>query len=1089
MKSLLDVRRRAAFALNNRKAHPCIGFALALCLLLPLAGFAQEAPPESETEQAEAEAEATAEETGEVESAEEAEEEAAAEESVAAADEPAPDVEEIVVTGSRIRRDAFTAALPVTVITSEGAALAGLTSTADILQSSALASGTQIDNSFGGFVVSGGPGVNTFGLRSLNAGRTLLLVNGRRFTPAGTRGAVSSVDLNTIPFVAVQRIEILKDGASSVYGADAVAGVVNIITRKRFDDFAIRGNFTDELDYREMSMIYGKTWDRGFFDFSLEYNEFGPVRRAENTWSYCDQEPLTDGGIYSPVFTPNGNCLGRVFNFARIHRIGSFRPNPANATGWLGIGRNAPAPVGHFDTRNPEEEEMIGNSKLLQIYSDGEWDFDLDRVAWLGALGDWLGAVTTEYEFYYTSRSFRRHGGHNQFFPDVSPSNPTQPFNEPTQLTNNPNLLFDIDSLSDFIERDIEFIRPIVMTYDLLDPHDAVENDVTTIRVGAEGDLGLYQWQLDASHSWSRGEYSYDTLLKDKVARALAVVSTSQGIRCPNTQAELDSVEDQLEVALEEDADTFGPRILAEGPDPNCVPLDLFSREALTEGFIPQDAADYVTEWVTGKTAYNLSTVNFQVEGELFTLPAGAARGVVGLEWRRRELDDRPPQVSADNNQWGLTSAGRTVGRDRVSEAYTEVELPLLAGYALSGVSVAEELTLNLSWRYTDYSSYGNEDTWRVLLNYAPNPVFRVRTSLGTSFRAPSLYQLHLNRQTGFISAERDPCNNYRDDQRSTQSNTYINCDAQLATILEADGADNFFPSSSILGVTGGNRDLKAETSDSLSLGLIVTPDLAGLLPQLGVNLSLAWDYYEIDIENAIAQFPSFITLPRCYASENFSAPECALIGEVGEDGERRMRDPLTGDLTFLNTSFFNIAVEETRGYDITLRMDREFALGDLSVDILASRLLSYKEVLVEGSEPTEFNGLHTYPDWRGEAEIRFDLRDWSFTWTMDYIGDTEEEPTETVTDEEELADRGVTNVRHADSRLYHTFSIRYSDPKERFDFVAGIRNLMDKDPPLVGWPGAAASKGTFIGYNIPLGGGYDLFGRRFFATLTYSFY
>ena len=102
--------------------------------------------------------------------------------------------EEIIVTGSRIRRDAFTSALPVTVITSEGAALAGMANTSEVLQTSALASGAQIDNTFGGFVVSGGPGVNTFGLRSLDPGRTLILVNGRRFTPAGTRGQVNSVD-------------------------------------------------------------------------------------------------------------------------------------------------------------------------------------------------------------------------------------------------------------------------------------------------------------------------------------------------------------------------------------------------------------------------------------------------------------------------------------------------------------------------------------------------------------------------------------------------------------------------------------------------------------------------------------------------------------------------------------------------------------------------------------------------------------------------------------------------------------------------------------------------------------------------------
>ena len=240
--------------------------------------------------------------------------------------EPSPvagPVEEIIVTGSRIRRDSFTASLPVTVVTDERALLAGLANTSEILQSSALASGTQIDNTFGGFVVSGGPGANTFGLRSLDADRTLVLVNGRRFTPAGTRGQVSSVDLSSIPFVAVQRIEILKDGASSVYGADAVAGVVNIITRKRFDDFRIEADFQQVSDYRSLSLLYGKTWDRGYFDLAVEASGFGPVKRSEFDYSFCDERPLTNGSQHDSIFAASygGRCFGSVNNFVDVYGL------------------------------------------------------------------------------------------------------------------------------------------------------------------------------------------------------------------------------------------------------------------------------------------------------------------------------------------------------------------------------------------------------------------------------------------------------------------------------------------------------------------------------------------------------------------------------------------------------------------------------------------------------------------------------------------------------------------------------------------------------------------------------------------------
>ena len=137
----------------------------------------------------------------------------------------------IVVTGSRIRRDEFTGTEPMTVITAEEITQSGFNSATDALQSNAVTAGAgQINNYFAGFVTDGGTGANTLGLRNLGPARTLILLNGRRLSPAGTRGSVLAADLNVLPTAIVERIEVLKAGASSVYGSDAIAGVVNIIT-------------------------------------------------------------------------------------------------------------------------------------------------------------------------------------------------------------------------------------------------------------------------------------------------------------------------------------------------------------------------------------------------------------------------------------------------------------------------------------------------------------------------------------------------------------------------------------------------------------------------------------------------------------------------------------------------------------------------------------------------------------------------------------------------------------------------------------------------------------------------------------------
>ena len=153
-------------------------------------------------------------------------------------------VEKITVTGSRIVRDTFNSTSPVLVITRDETMMSGFNSTTAALQGTGVtAGGSQINNAFGGFVTDGGPGANTISLRGLGATRTLVLLNGRRVAPAGTRGSVGSADLNVFPTAVVDRIEVLKDGASSIYGSDAVAGVINVITKKNITGVTLEAQY------------------------------------------------------------------------------------------------------------------------------------------------------------------------------------------------------------------------------------------------------------------------------------------------------------------------------------------------------------------------------------------------------------------------------------------------------------------------------------------------------------------------------------------------------------------------------------------------------------------------------------------------------------------------------------------------------------------------------------------------------------------------------------------------------------------------------------------------------------------------------
>ena len=187
------------------------------------------------------------------------------------------------------------------------------------------------------------------------------------------------------------------------------------------------------------------------------------------------------------------------------------------------------------------------------------------------------------------------------------------------------------------------------------------------------------------------------------------------------------------------------------------------------------------------------------------------------------------------------------------------------------------------------------------------------------------------------------------------------------------------------------------------------------------------------------------------------------------------------GQLDSVNSSFINVAVERSAGYDITVRADREFSFGDLSVDILATRLLSYQYGLGD-DKPTNYAGRHAYASWRGEADLRFYWRDMTVAWTIDYIGPTAEEPVYDLD-----GDGTVTNVTNASGKSFHNLSFRYRDPKRRYSLVVGVRNIFDESPPVVGWAAFSPSISTNVGYNIPLGAGYSLLDRRIFATFSYT--
>ena len=199
-------------------------------------------------------------------------------------------LEKVTVTGSLISRLGFDSVSPVQIITADTSTTLGQLDTASILQTTNVAAGsTQINNQFSGFVVEGGNGVQTLSLRGLGANRTLVLLDGRRPGPAGTRGQVGAFDLNVIPSAILQRVELLKDGGGSIYGSDAVAGVANLITRKSVDRTQV--TFQTDLPFESGGSNYqiagatGWDFDNGSVIAAFQWFDAEPLLRKTATSS------------------------------------------------------------------------------------------------------------------------------------------------------------------------------------------------------------------------------------------------------------------------------------------------------------------------------------------------------------------------------------------------------------------------------------------------------------------------------------------------------------------------------------------------------------------------------------------------------------------------------------------------------------------------------------------------------------------------------------------------------------------------------------------------------------------------------------
>lgn len=975
------------------------------------------------------------------------------------AEEEASVQEKVVITGSRIARNEFTSPVAIDVLSADEAKIEGLGDVAALLQTSTAASGSsQINAAVANeFVSNGGTGAETLSLRGLGANRTLFLLNGRRAGPSGTRGSVSSFDLNSIPLAAVERVEILKDGASAVYGSDAIAGVVNIITRKEdggvIDGYASLPTESGGEEFR-LSGSYGKSFDRGSFRVTGDYFKREILARGDRDYLDCNEAyAFNPDGSRADVIDPRTGdyqCQDLLWGHVWIYDYMGADSNVPDTFPYLAqydydgsLAANLPgypavtipgqltAPAGFFpiyydqndidglaawngisvgdearglvnyDHPFQNAETLVPEVERITLMAEGEFELSDSITAYGEALYNTRKTYSDSYRQFWSY-----HYGENSF---GGVNNP-----ETSAIGWSGDQWFSPTAISDRADEEVTVDYTRV---------------VGGLRGELDGFLDGFNWDLAYQYSKSEGEYTEDFIYQDAIFDY-----NFQESLCADINGGVTSV-------------TGTP----------CVDVPWFDPELL-RGNYSQEVEDFLFTRETGETDYTQSSIEGYISGPIFELPAGQLGAAIGFLYQEDEITDTPSGIVLAGNAWGASSAGVTTGKQEQTAIYGEVEIPLLAGKPF-----AENLTVTASGRITDINTVEETgDTYRVALNWAITPEVRIRATQGTSFRAPGLFELYLADETSFgRQSTIDPCFQWG----SALSNGDIS--TQVANNCAADGVpDDHSPAISADVFRGGGLGfLQPETSDNFSAGIVWTPGF--------IDLSVALDYFDIEIKDEITTLSASQIVNGCYESDSFATePLCDRFDRnpAGADGFR---------ITDVRAQFINVASQINEGVDLTIRYNHETRWGDLVIDAQATHQLESFTQLDALGETEDFNGEFGEPETTGYINFNLDTdTNWDFFWGIDFIGETNElERYLSTNSNPTLYGNPVIYRYKTEPVIYHTLSTEYT--RNDWTFRVGVSNVFDEHPPAV----SAADAGNSLVVSQ-----YDYLGRRVFLNLTKSF-
>lgn len=980
-------------------------------------------------------------------------------------------VEKISVTGSRISNPNVESTSPVITVDSALINIRGTTDAVDLL------------NTLPGFFAdqttafaNGATGTSTADLRGLGANRTLILVDGKRLPAGGPlTGLTQGQDLNLIAPQLIDRVDVVTGGASAVYGSDAIAGVVNFITKKDFEGVEVdfqygfnqhdnssefwrerltatgttpaTGSTTDN-DTFQLNILMGSGTDdgRGNMTAYFNYSKNNGVQQADRDFAQCATFPITTDG--APDVTCLGSNQGPFPTTFVVDGAGySLQADDSLAEGFTN--------AYNFNPFNPIRRAV----ERFNIGFNGYYDVADDVTAYM--------------DFGYTSSES----------PQVIA--PSAAFGSTINQVNCDNpLLTDEQRMLICGTTDINGPYPRATIGLPSDPTNLIYGQAQVRRRFVEGGgrTDLRARSTFRSVMGLRGVIAdnFDWDVFGQYAETRLQRTQFNQVTLANLQNALDIVADPV---------TGEPVCRVGGA---CVPFTSAYRNT-----IPSDPAlvAYVdTPTLTTGTGKQ-TVVGGTISGDLaeygLQLPTAdeAISAVVGFEWRRDENLEQADGIASSGNLVG--SGGATVpvnAETRVMEYFFEAQIPLV-----SGVTGIEQLNLTTAYRYSDYESenalLGNTggefdtDTYALGLSWVPVDDVRVRAQFQRAVRAPNVNELFNPVNSGLTSLT-DPC------AGAAPTATQAQC---ANTGLSANLYGNVPPDSGQLNVlTGGNPNLLPEESDTVTLGLVYQPHFVE-------NLSISVDYFDIVLEGAISNVPTATTMNQCITTGN--AAFCDLI-QRGPDGSLTF---FPREQAFIQANSQNLAEFATSGFDIQVTYQYDFGdMGDVSVDYNSTVLRSWDTQSLPGSATFDCAGFYgdgcgnPNPEyrhnmvltWNAPYDITANLV-WRYSSATDLVGqinsgfpgDPDNGGNGAVITNAELGNVGIANEIQAISYFDATVFYPLTD---NVQLRAGINNLFDREPPLVttfGQPGT----GTNVEANT-IAGVYDAAGRFVFFGIKANF-